>query len=123
MIEFKLITGVELNEIDPQGVQWPWDTLAIVALQDGKCVGRLAVMNLPVLEGWYVDPEFRGEEMANELTNRVEELMRSRGYTHTTCASRDDQPEVRRYIKLHDYEEQPLRVFMKDLKTEKVKAA
>lgn len=123
MIEYKLITGLELNEIDPQGIAWPLDTFAVVAYEGGKVVGRLAIRNMPVVEGWYVDPDNRDGTISDELVRRVEDVLKTvSGATHAACLSYDNAPSLRRLIHAYGYEDFPVKLHIKEL-VKGVKAA
>lgn len=119
MIEYKLLTSIELNECDPQGVVWPLDTFGIVAIEDGKVVGRTTIMNLPVIEGTWIDESKRGGTLAVRLVQRIEELYRTLGKTHAMALVYDEQPEIADYLKRFGFEEQPLRFFAKELVAKK----
>lgn len=118
MIEYKLLTGPELNAIDPQGVQWPWDTFAIVAFEGERIVGRLAIRNMPVLEGWFVSEDKRVGEISDELVTRAENFLQSLGATHTACLSYDEAPALRRVIHSYGYKDFPVQLHVKELKKE-----
>lgn len=119
MIEYKLLTAIELNEIDPQGVQWPLDTFGIVALEDGKVVGRTTIMNLPVIEGTWIEESKRGGTLAVRLVQRIEELYKTLGKTHAMALVYNEQPEIAEYLKRFGFEEQPLRFYAKELVAKK----
>ena len=123
MIEYKLITGEELNKIDPQGACWPIDTFAVVAEEDGKVVGRLALRTFQMLEGWYVDPNDRNGTISDELVRRAEAVLQSIcGATHAMCLSYDEAPGLRRLIRAYGYEDFPVKLHVKKL-VEEAKAA
>lgn len=118
-MEWKLLPAQELNKIDPQGAQWPWDTFAVVAMQDDKVVGRLVIRNMPVLEGWYVDPDTRADGVADELTIRAEEVLRTVcGATHAMCMSYDEAPLIRKYIHMKGFEDFPVKLHIKEIARE-----
>jgi|SRR5688572_9316479 len=114
-VEFKLLTGPELNLIDPQGVTWPFDTMGIVAFEDGKLVARTAIMNLPVIEGTWVDPEKRNTFLAARLIQKIEQLYVELGKTHAMALVYDEQPEIEGYLKRFGYEKQPVTFHAKEL--------
>lgn len=123
-IEFTLLTGEELKAVDPQGVQWPWDTFGIIATEDGKVVGRSAIINMPMIEGTMVVPEKQGGTLAYRLIQKIEELYRELGKTHAIAMVYDEQPEVAEYLKRIGFEKMPVVVYSKTLvEAEKAKAA
>lgn len=113
MIEFKLLTGPELNTIDPDGISWPFDTFAWVALEDGKLVGRSAILNLPVIEGTMVVPEKRSSTLARRLIEKVEQLYKSLGKTHSWAMAAN--AEIGDYLERIGYEKVPVTLYSKKL--------
>lgn len=116
MIDFKLLTGPELAAIDPDGIPWPFDTFAWCAFEDGKLVGRSAIMNLPVVEGTWVEPTKRNGTLAARLLWKIEDLYRSLGKTHAMAMVREDQPEIQYYMERFGYKREPLVFYSKELK-------
>jgi hypothetical protein len=116
MIEYRLVYGEELNKIDPQGASWPLDTFAIVAFEDGKVVGRLALRTVQLLEAWWVDPEHRTGEISDELVFKAEAVLHEVcKATHAMCLSYDGAPGVRRLIHSHGYQDFPVKLHVKKL--------
>lgn len=115
MIEFKLLTAVELNVLDdPQGIKtWPDDTFAVVGFEDGKVVCRAVILNLPCLEGFWIAPEKRNGMVMGELMARIEQLYRSLGKTHMMVMS--DRPEIRDYLKRLGFDDLPVQFHTKSL--------
>lgn len=115
MIEFQLVTAEQLRAVDPEGISWPDDTFGVVAFEDGKLVGRTAILQLPIVEGTMVVPEKQGSSLAYRLVQKVEEMYLSLGKTHAWAMASLDQPEVSDYLKRVGYTAVPVVLYTKDL--------
>lgn len=116
MIEYKLITGIELNLVDISGKNdWPWDTFAVVAVEDGKVVGQSAILNLPCIEGTTVVEEKRGGSLAFRLIQKVEELYKSLDKPSAVAMVSETTPEVATYMERIGYKRVPVTVYVKEL--------
>ncbi len=89
-VTFKWLNGQEccewLNEVMARK-GWaelnPQTARALVAYKDERIVGFIVIQLFPHAEPLYVDPEFRGTGLADELADRMYEFLkevRTRGY-------------------------------------------
>lgn len=113
MIEYKLLTGPELREVDPRKIAWPDDTFAIVAYRGEQVVGIATITNLPVVEGTWLDESVRGSTIGPRLFQRIEELYVSLGKTHALALSAD--PLISNYLERLGFTQMPLLLYQKEL--------
>lgn len=115
MVEFKILMGPEARKIDPDKVQWPDDTIAVFAIDDGKVVGRSTIIQLPHIEGTWVDEAHRGSTLAFRLVQKVESILEKAHKTSAFAFIHETQPEIAGYMERREYKRMPLIVYQKEL--------
>jgi len=121
-VKLKLVPGWEAVEIDPDGIPWPIDALVLYAFaDDGKIVGRISTMQLTVIEGTYIDPEYRSGSLLLRLVREIEKVILDLGKTHALAIASDDS--VRDYLSRLGYKDMSVTVHDKDLLAQKKEVA
>lgn len=116
-MHIEVITGKEMQAIpQPDGVQWPDDSLHVISrYDDGRLQARMSLIALPHIEGTWVSDELRGTTAGARLLARMEEEVRKLGRTHVFAYALESQPEIGRYLERSGYERQPLTVYAKEI--------
>lgn len=115
-IEFNLVPAEVLNAVDLNGKHdWPSDTWAIVAAEDGRVIGHTAILNLPCIEGTKVIDEKVGSTLAYRLMQKVEELYLTLDKPSALALVSDTQPEIADYLCRTGYELVPVKLYVKTL--------
>ena len=100
----------------PDGVQWPEDSLHVVAFgDDGRMLARVGLIAIPHVEGTWVDPSLRGTTTAARLLSRMEREVRELGRSHLFAFAEDSKPEVSEYLERFGYKKFPATVWVKEL--------
>ncbi len=83
-LKVRVLIGEALKlACEPGNIPWPEDSLGVGAFdQEGKCVGRMVMINLPHLEGAWVADDRKGTTLAFRLLNGLEDVLRTLGRTH-----------------------------------------
>lgn len=113
----EVLTGTEMQKIpQPDGVQWPDDSLHVVTFgDDGKMLARVGLIAIPHVEGTWVDPSLRGTTTAARMIKRMEDEVRNLGRTHLFAFAMDSQPEVSQYLERFGYRQFPASIWVKEL--------
>src|SRR5690348_9316554 len=114
----KLITlnGQDARKVDPDGIEWPDDSLVVVAKNgDDKIRGRSAIIQLPHIEGTWVEDSMRGSTLAFRLVSQVEKILKDAGKKYAWAFIQENQPDVMQYMIRIGYKENPLALFSKEL--------
>lgn len=117
-MEFHLLNGDEARAIDPEGVAWPSDTVALFATEGAEIMARSAIIQLPVIEGSMVHPDLRGTSLAYRMLREIETILKAMGKTHAIAMAANDQPEVSGYLERVGYEKMPVTMYSKKLEAE-----
>lgn len=120
-MEFRFVLGIEAGEMEAQlpveqRANWPVDTLISYAIEDGKVIGRMAIMSLQVVEGTWVDPEKRSTSLAYRMMKQLEAVQKQAlGRTHSLALVYDEQPEVGEYLQRVGFKRFPVTLYEKSL--------
>lgn len=117
MTEIRQITPAEyvLQPADSR-IDWPEGSIVLGAFaSDGSMVGRIAIIDLPHIEGTWVADKFRRGTLAFRLIRGIEDIMRRIGRSHVFAFAYDTQPEVSSYLERVGYKRMPLTVWVKEL--------
>jgi ribosomal protein S18 acetylase RimI-like enzyme len=116
-MEIRELTPDEIiaaREID--GVEFPVESVILGAVDDnGKIVGRIALMSLLHIEGTWVDEAHRGGSLAVRLVKKAENLLAANGFTSAIAYVAETQPEIGDYLQRFGYSRLPLAVWQKPL--------
>lgn len=102
-----------LKEVADGIVPDPKNTLALVALDGQKIVGRMFLMAPAHIEGTWIDSAHRNGLIAARLLKRMEQESAKAGITNLFAYSQDDA--VSDYLKRMGYEQTKAIVFRKEL--------
>ena len=119
-LEIRLLGPREMAKVkqpDSEQVEWPADSFCICAFDEqGNLKGRVGMISLPHLEGFWVANDYLASGLADELMKKFEEVARERlkvGMIITML------PEVSRGLhrELHarQWEDMHLKVFKKEV--------
>ena len=75
---------------DPASVMPPGRTKTVVVEDEGRVVGTMSVMNVPYIEGTWVDQEHRTPGVLRALLRATWDLAREDGHTWAWSACADD---------------------------------
>ena len=115
-MNIQIVDGVQASLIDPQKIPWPADSIVAVASNgDGSVKGRSAIIQLPHIEGTWVDESERGTPLAYRMVVAVEGVLKKSGKTHAFAFVDMNQPEVLSYMLRMGYKTNPLLVLSKEL--------
>jgi N-acetylglutamate synthase-like GNAT family acetyltransferase len=116
-MNIEVLTGAEMRKIpQPDGVEWPEDSLHVVTFgDDGQLLARIGLIAIPHVEGTWVDPSLRGTTTAARMLRRMEDEVRKLGRTHLFAFAHDTQPEVAAYLERFGYTRFPASVWVKEL--------
>lgn len=116
--------NVNLRELKPEEysrqpepvVNWPEGSYVVGAFtEEDKLVGRIAVVELPHIEGTWVDPEYRNGLLPAKMVRAVENGMKAIGRSHVFAFAPNDIPEIADYLQRFGYEAFPVTVWVKKL--------
>lgn len=113
---FETVTGCVARDMDPDGIQWPPDSIVVYAISDGKVVGRSAIIQLPHIEGTWVDKHSRSSTLAFRLVREAEKTLQQAGKTYAWAFVHEDQPEVAGYMERIGYKRMPMKLYAKELR-------
>ena len=115
--QIRVLTGPEMREIpQPDGVNWPEDSLFVCAFRDGQMVGRVGLIALPHIEGTWVAPEMRGTTLAARMFRRMEQEVKGLGRTHLLILLPEDDKTLDGYVARVGYERLGVSMWAKELK-------
>lgn len=114
-IQFQILMGKEARAIDPDKIEWPDDTIVVYAREGEKIVGRSTIMQIPHIEGTWVDEQHRRSTLAPRLVAKVESIMKQANKKASFAFIQNSQPEVAGYMERIGYARMPLEVFSKEL--------
>lgn len=115
-MKFERLNGAEASKIDPDGVQWPNDSIVVVAKNgDEKIKGRSAIIQLPHIEGTWVDESLRGTTLAFRLVAEVEKILKENSRTHAWAFIEESRPEVISYMERIGYKKMPFILMSREL--------
>lgn len=115
-MEIRVLGGAEASKIDPQGIPWPEDSFVAIATNgDGKVKARSAIIQLPHIEGTWVDESERSSTLGYRMVKAVEEVLKDSGKTHAFAFVDMNQSDVLSYMLRMGYRVQPLIVMSKEI--------
>lgn len=118
-MDFVQLEGLAAQEIDPDGIKWPANSIVLYAIEEGKVVGRIGYLYLPHIEATWIAEDKRGGTLAARLVKKMEEIVQESGSPAIFAYSYDNQPEVGGYLARQGYTRLPLSVHMKTFKESK----
>lgn len=122
-MQIEILTGEEARLIDPEGVQWPPDSVVALAREGDEVIGRQGMIELPHLEGCWVREDKRGTRLAAQLVATMEETLKTFGRSHVFAFVHDGDEHVAAYLERFGYARFPVTVYAKALAVEKQEAA
>jgi len=114
-MELQVVDGETARALDPRGVEWPAESIAVVARDAGETQGISVLIPLLHIEGTWVSEKKRGSFVLVRLIERVEEIVRSAGRSHVFAFADERQPEVAGYLERLGYVRMPFHVYSKEL--------
>lgn len=117
-MDWRLLTGAEARQIDPERLSWPDGAEVVYGLVDSLPVARAALVNLPLIEGTWVAPSKRGGRLAIRLMSKVEAVLADKGYPYAVAMQADSDPTIAKYLEFLGYERIPVSLYKKQLTKE-----
>ena len=115
-VTLKVMTGPEMNQIpQPDGVQWPDDSLFVCAFEGEKLVGRMGLIAIPHIEGTWVDGEHRGSTLAFRLLEEMEKQVAELGRSYVFAFINEKAHDLEEYMVRCGYSRLPFVVYGKEL--------
>ena len=115
----KLLEGEERAQalsVDGFTIPVPPETLVLGAVEDGRVVGRIMLLQMLHLEGTWVAEDKRGSTLAPRLVKAAEELLVRCGSTHAIAYTPESNPQIGQYLERFGYSRFPVTTWQKSLK-------
>lgn len=115
-MKLEVLNGTQAREVDIDGIQWPDDSIVVVAKNgDGKIKGRSAIIQLPHIEGTWVEESLRSSTLAYRLVAKIESILKMEKKTYAWAFIEESKPEVIDYMERIGYKKMPFIVMSKEL--------
>ncbi len=118
-IQYELFTGLEAQQIDPENIKWPHDSVILYALEENgenrEIVGRIGIIQLPHIEGTWIREDKRNSRVLSRLISKVENILEEAGRTAVFSFADKRDANVINYLERLGYTQLPLKVYMKPL--------
>lgn len=116
-IKIKIVSGQEMNESwQPDTVKWPENSICVCAYDGDKLKGRVGMIILPHMEGFWVTHD----QLATGLAQAMEEMLLATikaqfGATHALTFTKEKANGLARTIENVGWKDEHLKVFSKEL--------
>ena len=114
-MDFRVLTGQAAREADPNGTEWPDSAYVLFAFDADRVVGRVALLPIPHIEGFWLAEDKRKGALGLRLMSMIEAVLKADGKTHAMAFSFDEQPEVGGYLARLGYSPLPVTTHVKEL--------
>ena len=120
MSTIKLLEGeerVQALALDGFVIPVAEDTLVLGAVEDGRVIARVILLQMLHLEGTWIAPDRRGGGiLARRLVKAAEEMIVKCGATHAMAYTPEADPKIGEYMQWLGYTRFPVTVWAKQVK-------
>jgi len=102
-----------LKDIEEGFTPDPQQSIAVVAKQDGRIIGRMLLVGMAHIEGTWIADDFRNGTIAVRMIREMEKQATETGLK--TIFAYSDRPEIDEYMERLGYASTNMKVFRKDL--------
>ena len=117
-LTIKIVSGQEMNESwQPDAVKWPANSIVACAYaENGILKGRVGMIMLPHMEGFWVTHDQLATGLAQQLEEQLLRVLKAQlGATHALTFVKDKANGLARTIEAGNWKEEPIRVFSKEI--------
>ena len=116
-MEIKIISGQQMNESwQPDGVKWPENSIVACAYRGDKLKGRVGMLILPHMEGFWVSHDQLATGLAQQLEAELLRVLKEKmGCTHALTFVKEKANGLASTIEASHWEDQHLKVYSKEL--------
>lgn len=119
-IEIRIISGREMNASwQPDGVVWPEGSVCVCAYdKTGKLKGRVGMIILPHIEGFWVTHEHLATGLSQALEAEMCKILKEKmNATHVLTFLKEKANGLAKTIEAGGWDDQHLKVYAKELKS------
>ena len=121
-LQYEFFTGEEANLLEEYKLEksirfpWPENSHILYAIDEDKnIIGRMGLLQLPHIEGTWVDEKYRSGLIGARMLVKMENLLIEYERTAAFAFVKSDDIKVQEYMKRFGYVELPIKVYIKAL--------